>query len=101
MIDENIPVIVIATDEELFSKTLNNSYEIKARGGKLILFTSLNIDNEIKENFSYIIKINKTQKEFMPLQVILQLQKLAYFTAKDRGNDPDMPRNLAKSVTVE
>ncbi len=101
LIDENIPVIVIATDEELFSKTLNNSYEIKARGGKLILFTSLNIDNEIKENFSYIIKINKTQKEFMPLQVILQLQKLAYFTAKDRGNDPDMPRNLAKSVTVE
>ena len=101
LIDSSVPVIVIATDEKLFNKTLNNAYEIKSRGGKLILFTSLQIDKDIKENFDYVIEVKKTSKEFQSLQMILPLQKLAYFTAIEKGNNPDMPRNLAKSVTVE
>lgn len=101
LIDKSVPVIVIATDENLFNKTLNNAYEIKARGGKLVLFTTLNTDSETEKAFDYIIKVKKPEKDFMPLQIILSLQKLAYFTAVTKGYDPDKPRNLAKSVTVE
>ncbi len=101
LIDKTVPVIVIATDEKVFNKTLNNACEIKARGGKLILFTTLNIDNETEKAFDFVVKVNKVSQAFMPLQIILSLQKLAYFTAVAKGLDPDKPRNLAKSVTVE
>ena len=101
LVDENLPVIVIATDEHLFKKTLNNAHEIKSRGGKLILFTTLNIDDDTAACFDKVIKANSAQKPLLPLQIMIQLQKLAYFTAVKLGNNPDKPRNLAKSVTVE
>lgn len=101
LIDENVLVVVVATDEKLFNKTLNNAYEIKARGGKLALFTSIPLDEIAREKFDYVVKINQTIQEFMPIQTILQLQKIAYFTAVIKGINPDKPRNLAKSVTVE
>ena len=101
LIDEKVTVVVIATDENLLNKTLNNAYEIKARGGKLILFTSLSIDNQTLSNFDQVIKTTQTDIDFMPMQIMLQLQKLAYFTSTAKGYNPDMPRNLAKSVTVE
>ena len=101
LIDSNLPCLVIATDERQFAKTLNNASEIKSRGGKLILFTSLFVEKDVEENFDYIIKITPLPRDLMPMQIILSLQKLAYFTSLEKGNDPDKPRNLAKSVTVE
>ena len=85
----------------LLAITLNNAHEIKSRGGKLILFTTLNIDDDTAANFDKVIKANSAQKPLLPLQIMIQLQKLAYFTAVKLGNNPDKPRNLAKSVTVE
>ena len=101
LIDSNLPCLVIATDERQFAKTLNNASEIKSRGGKLILFTSLFVEKDVEENFDYIIKITPLPRDLMPMQIILSLQKLAYFTSLEKGNDPDKPRNLSKSVTVE
>lgn len=101
LVDESVLVIVIATDEKLFNKTLNNAYEIKSRGGKLVLFTQLNVDREVAKNFEMVFKVGLTQQDFYPMQIILPLQKLAYFTAVKKGINPDKPRNLAKSVTVE
>ena len=101
LVHEGMPVVVIANDEECFNKTLNNAYEVKSRGGRLTLVSSLEIDDEIKENFDYIIKIKKSNKELSVLQTIVTLQKLAYFVAVQRECNPDKPRNLAKSVTVE
>lgn len=101
LIDKNVPVVVIANDEDCFNKTLNNAYEVKSRGGELILISSVEISNDIKDNFKYIIKINECLNDLKPLQTIIILQKLAYFTAIKRDINPDKPRNLAKSVTVE
>lgn len=101
LVDEHTPSIVIATDKKQFKKTLNSAHEIKSRGGKLILFTTLNIDDDTAANFDKIISVAGVDSPFLPLQIILQLQKLAYFTAVKMGNNPDKPRNLAKSVTVE
>lgn len=101
LIDKNSIVISVITDRALFKKSINNACEIKSRGGKLILFTSLTVSKEIEEIFDYIFKIKEAPYDFIPLQTIIPLQKLAYFTSLKRGNNPDMPRNLAKSVTVE
>lgn len=101
LIEKGTLIIVVATDEKLFTKTLNNAYETKSRGAKLFLVTSFDIDEKIKASFDYIIKVKKVEEEIMPLQTIILLQKLAYFVACERGVNPDKPRNLAKSVTVE
>lgn len=101
LINQGIPVIVIANDEKCFNKTLNNAYEVKSRGGELVLISSINIDNEIENNFEYYIKIKDCESDLKPLQTIVVLQKLAYYTAIKKGLNPDKPRNLAKSVTVE
>ena len=93
--------MVISSDKEQFAKTLSNAYEIKSRGGKLLLITSLFIDSDVRGNFDYVLEVPKTENDLLPMQIILPLQKLAYFTACERGNNPDKPRNLAKSVTVE
>ena len=58
-------------------------------------------NGDVDKIFDYIVQIKEAPYDFMPLQTIIQLQKLAYFTSIKRGNNPDMPRNLAKSVTVE
>lgn len=101
LIENGTIVISISADEKLFSKTLNNAYETKSRGGRLALFTSVDLDSKIKESFDFVFKINKTEKKLLPLQSIIMLQKLAYFVALEKGVNPDKPRNLAKSVTVE
>ena len=101
LVDENVLVIVVATDEKLFAKTINNVCEIRSRGGHLVLVTSLFVDSDVEKNFDSIIRITNLPNTLMPMQTILSLQKLAYFTALEKGNNPDKPRNLAKSVTVE
>lgn len=101
LVENGMPVIIIATDKRTFSKTLNNAYETFSRGGELFLFTSMNVEKKAEEKFKSIIKVPSVGGELSSLLAVIPLQKLAYFTAVERGVNPDKPRNLAKSVTVE
>lgn len=100
LIDNGIPVVAVACENEVFSKTLANISEVKARGAKVILITDCVKDEKIA-NCDFVIKIPKTQKEFQSSLSVIPLQILAYRTAKILGCDIDKPKNLAKSVTVE
>lgn len=100
LIDENMPVVVIAPKDSLFDKVLSNVREIKARGGRIIAVTTEDC-TELSEFADDIIFVPKINPMLMPLVTCVPLQLLAYHIAVLRGNDVDQPRNLAKSVTVE
>ena len=100
LIDEKMPVVVIAPKDSLFDKVLSNVREIKARGGRIIVVTTTDC-SEISEFADDVIFVPKVEKSLMPLITCVPLQLLAYHIAVLRGNDVDQPRNLAKSVTVE
>jgi len=90
-------VVVILTQKSLCEKTINAVHELKSRGAKVILITNLDIDLECDK----IVKVPNIEEEYSPFVTIRSLQELAYLLAKFKGVDPDKPRNLAKSVTVE
>ncbi len=98
LIDEHTTVIAIATQKSLFDKTLNSIYEIKARGARVILVTQFEVDIEAVD---MLIDLPCTDQAIMAEIAIYPMQMLAYKTAVLKGLDPDKPRNLAKSVTVE
>ena len=107
LIDENLPVVVIATcdpENELsrirYEKTVSNLKEVKARSGKIIALATEG-DDIIKDDADHVIYIPQTTEELAPILEIVPLQLLAYHIAVRRGCDVDQPRNLAKSVTVE
>jgi len=107
LIDENLPVVVIATrdvnDSESmlrYEKTISNLKEVKARSGVVIALATEG-DDEIKEAADYVVYIPPAPDELSPILEIVPLQLLAYHIAVRRGCDVDQPRNLAKSVTVE
>ncbi|MCR5029461.1 MAG: glutamine--fructose-6-phosphate transaminase (isomerizing) [Fibrobacter sp.] len=100
LIDENMPVVVIAPKDSLFDKVLSNVREIKARGGRIIAVTTEDC-TELSEYADDVIYVPKVNPMLMPLITCVPLQLLAYHIAVLRGNDVDQPRNLAKSVTVE
>ncbi|HEY1464544.1 MAG TPA: glutamine--fructose-6-phosphate transaminase (isomerizing) [Terriglobales bacterium] len=107
LIDENLPVVVIATcdkNNELskvrYEKTISNLKEVKARSGKVIALATEG-DEDIKEAADHVIYIPPAPEELSPILEIVPLQLLAYHIAVRRGCDVDQPRNLAKSVTVE
>lgn len=100
LIDENMPVVVIAPKDALFDKVISNVREIKARGGKVIAITTDDC-HPLDEIADHLIKVPKTLPMLMPILTCIPLQLLAYHIAVLRGNDVDQPRNLAKSVTVE
>ena len=100
LIDEKMPVVVIAPKDSLFDKVLSNIREIKARGGRIIAITTEDC-TELSEYADDVIIVPKVEKPLMPLITCVPLQLLAYHIAVLRGNDVDQPRNLAKSVTVE
>ncbi len=100
LIDENMPVVVIAPKDALFDKVISNVREIKARGGKVIAITTDDC-HPLDEIADHLIKVPKTLSMLMPILTCIPLQLLAYHIAVLRGNDVDQPRNLAKSVTVE
>lgn len=100
LIDENMPVVVIAPKDALFDKVISNVREIKARGGKVIAITTEDC-HPLDEIADHLIKVPKTLSMLMPILTCIPLQLLAYHIAVLRGNDVDQPRNLAKSVTVE
>lgn len=101
LIENGTIIIAVATDEKLNAKTINNAYETKSRGAFLAIVTNTDLDRKTKDNFDYVFKIKDADKDLMPIQSILFFQKLAYFVALERHTNPDKPRNLAKSVTVE
>jgi len=100
LIEKDMPVIAIATDEGLADKTFSNIKEVKTRGAKVILIVTDSIEVD-KTLYDELIVIPKVESIFQPLLTILPLQLLAYEVAKERNCDIDKPRNLAKSVTVE
>lgn len=99
LIEQNVPVIGIATNQLTFEKTLNNLEEALTRGGKIILIT--NAPDYINASFDTIVKIPEVHYLLSPIISVIPLQLLAYHIAKNKKLDVDKPRNLAKSVTVE
>ena len=101
LIDDSSYLFVIATKKELLEKTLNGAYEAKSRGANLIFASQFELDKEVKKNFKYILPLPNVKEELMPICAIITFQVLAYLTCLKRKLNPDKPRNLAKSVTVE
>ena len=101
LIDEQTFVIVFATDKNVLTKTLCNAEEAKARGGKLILCTCFDLPPEDAENFYYIVKVKELGNSLQAVLNIVPWQIIAYYISVSKGLNPDKPRNLAKSVTVE
>ncbi len=100
LIDENMPVVFIATRDEVYQKVVSNMQEVKARNGKIIAIATEG-DKEMENYADHVIYIPEVRKLVSPLLTVIPLQLLAYHIAVSRGCDVDQPRNLAKSVTVE
>ena len=101
LVDENMPVIVLAPKDELFDKTVSNMHEVMARGGKVLLITDTEGASEAQEGSWKTIIMPKISNDLAPILYSIPAQLLAYHTAVSKGTDVDQPRNLAKSVTVE
>ncbi len=101
LIDETVPVIVIAPHDHLFEKTVSNMQEVAARGGKIILLTDRRGAEEASLKTMATLVLPDMAPEVAPIVYSIPVQLLAYHTAVVRGTDVDQPRNLAKSVTVE
>lgn len=100
LIDEEMPIVVIATKTGNYEKVVSNIQEVKARGGRLIAIVSKG-DITVKELADYVIEIPECTEKLSPLLTNIPLQLLSYYIAVMRGCNVDQPRNLAKSVTVE
>lgn len=102
LIDDNMPVISVATQTDIIPKTISNIVEVKSRGAKIILVCTDACARGLKEGVAdYVVEIPHSDELLMPITAVVPLQLIAYYTAINKGNDPDKPRNLAKSVTVE
>ena len=100
LITDGVPVIALATQKQVYEKTISNAKETKSRGARVILFTTK--DAVVPEGVAdYIVRLDEYEDLLMPLQLIVPLQLFAYYMAVLRGCDVDKPRNLAKSETVE
>lgn len=100
LIDENMPVVVVATKDHTYEKIINNIQEIKARKGRIIAIVTEG-DDVISRIADYVIEVPETLPVFSGILAVIPLQLLSYHVAVLRGCDVDQPRNLAKSVTVE
>ena len=100
LIEEGTPVLVIATQEQLFEKMLSNMQEVKARGAKVIAIAKEH-NKEVEKSADKVIYIPEVEDMFASIPAVVPMQLLSYHVAKMRGCDIDKPRNLAKSVTVE
>ena len=101
LVDETMPVIVVAPSDELMEKTLSNMQEVAARGGQIILVPDEEGGRHIGQGVAETIVIPKVSSFVAPILALIPVQLLAYHTAVFMGTDVDQPRNLAKSVTVE
>ena len=101
LIEEGMPVVVIAPRDKYYKKTISNMQEVIARGAKVLLITNKSKDEIYSENIWQSIEVENTSEDLFPFLITVPLQKLAYYSALKKGFDIDKPRNLAKSVTVE
>ena len=101
LIEEGMPVVVLAPRDNYYKKTISNMQEVIARGAKVLLITNKSKDEIVSENIWEKIEVESTNDDLLPFLLTIPLQKLAYYSALKKGYDIDKPRNLAKSVTVE
>jgi glutamine---fructose-6-phosphate transaminase (isomerizing) len=101
LIEEGMPVVVLAPRDNYYKKTISNMQEVVARGAKVLLITNKSKDEIVSENIWESIEVETTNDDLLPFLLTIPLQKLAYYSALKKGYDIDKPRNLAKSVTVE
>jgi len=100
LIDEEMPVVVIATNSAHYEKVISNIQEVKARKGQIIAVVTEG-DTKVKEIADYVIEVPETEESLSPLINTIPLQLLSYHIAVMRGCNVDQPRNLAKIVTLE
>ena len=101
LIEEGLPVVVLAPRDNYYKKTISNMQEVIARGAKVLLITNKSKDEIVSENIWEKIEVETANEDLLPFLLTIPLQKLAYYSALNKGFDIDKPRNLAKSVTVE
>jgi len=101
LIEDGMPVVVLAPRDNYYPKTISNMQEVIARGAKVLLITNKSKDEVVSENIWETIEVENTSNDLLPFLLTIPLQKLAYYSALKKGYDIDKPRNLAKSVTVE
>jgi glucosamine--fructose-6-phosphate aminotransferase (isomerizing) len=101
LIEEGMPVVVLAPRDKYYKKTISNMQEVIARGARVLLITNKSKDEVFSENVWEKIEVENTNDDLLPFLLTIPLQKLAYYSALKMGYDIDKPRNLAKSVTVE
>src|SRR5262249_44462443 len=100
LIDEGMPVVVVAPKDSHYEKTFSNLQEVRARDGQVIAIATRG-DKEIARVAQHVIEIPEADDAVLPLLTVLPLQLLSYYIADLKGTDVDQPRNLAKTVTVE
>ena len=101
LIEDGMPVVVLAPKDSFYKKTISNMQEVIARGAKVLLITNKSEDDVFSENIWETIEVELSNSDLIPILLTIPLQKLAYYSALKKGFDIDKPRNLAKSVTVE
>ncbi|MDB3943835.1 glutamine--fructose-6-phosphate transaminase (isomerizing) [Candidatus Pelagibacter sp.] len=101
LIEEGMPVVVLAPRDNYYKKTISNMQEVVARGAKVLLITNKSKNEIVSENIWETIEVETSNDDLLPFLLTIPLQKLAYYSALKKGYDIDKPRNLAKSVTVE
>ena len=101
LIEDGMPVVVLAPRDNYYQKTISNMQEVIARGAKVLLITNKSKNEVVSENIWETIEVENTNDDLLPFLLTIPLQKLAYYSALKKGYDIDKPRNLAKSVTVE
>ena len=101
LVDDRVPVIVMAPRDALFDKTMSNMQEVMARGGKVVLISDAHGLREAGQGVWQVAPMPSVPNAFAPIVYAVPAQLLAYHTAIAKGTDVDQPRNLAKSVTVE
>ena len=101
LIENGMPVVVLAPRDKYYSKIISNMQEVIARGAKVLLITNKSKDEVVSENIWETVEVENINDDLIPFLLTIPMQKLAYYTALKKGYDIDKPRNLAKSVTVE
>lgn len=100
LVDQDMPIVFLATHLQLYEKIISNMQEVKSRNGRILAVVTEG-DQQVKEIADNVLEIPRTLNAQVPLLNVVPLQLLVYYVAVDKGQDVDMPRNLAKSVTVE
>lgn len=99
LVDTDMPIVFLATHHQLYEKIISNMQEVKSRNGRILAIVTEG-DKQVKAIADSVIEVPQTLNALVPLLSVVPLQILAYYVAVDKGLNVDMPRNLAKSVTV-